>query len=175
MPSFRRWPGTCASGGRLPNRRYNHTQAVVNVAVVQHALPRDAVALGIQDAVRGAYDAALQTESFRQQIGFVRFSWQIVFSMFTTFLLPLWSLSFATEALGREREQQNLLWLLTRPLPRPAIYLAKFVALLPWCLLLNLGGFTLLCLVAGAPASWRCVSTGRRSSGEPWRSRRCFT
>jgi len=36
-------------------------------------------------------------------------------------------------------------------LPRPAIYLAKFLALLPWSLGLNLGGFALLCLAAGPP------------------------
>ena len=82
--------------------------------------------------------------------GFFVFSDAIVFSLFTTFLLPLWSISFATEGLGREREAHNLLWVLTRPLSRPAIFLAKYVALLPWCLLLNLGGFSLLCLAAGA-------------------------
>jgi ABC-type transport system involved in multi-copper enzyme maturation permease subunit len=38
---------------------------------------------------------------------------------------------------------------LTRPLSRPAIYLAKFVAVLPWCFALNLGGFALLCAVGG--------------------------
>ena len=50
---------------------------------------------------------------------------------------------------GREREAQNLLWVLTRPIPRPAIFLAKYVALLPWCLLLNFGGFALICLAGG--------------------------
>ena len=69
----------------------------------------------------------------------------------SSFLLPLWSLSFGTEALGGERESNSLLWLLTRPLPRPAIYLAKFVALLPWTLALNLGGFALL-VRGGGPA-----------------------
>ena len=34
--------------------------------------------------------------------------------------------------MGAEREGSSLVWLLTRPLSRPAIYLAKFVALLPW-------------------------------------------
>ena len=38
-----------------------------------------------------------------------------------SFLLPIWSLSFATEALGGERETNSLVWLLIRPLPRPAI------------------------------------------------------
>src|SRR5439155_13564680 len=83
--------------------------------------------------------------------GFTLFSRAVIFPIFTTFLLPLLSLSFATEALGREREDRNLLWLLTRPLPRPAIYLAKYVAVLPWALGLNLGGLAVLCLAAGAP------------------------
>jgi hypothetical protein len=134
-----------------PNRKFTYRDAPTNVALVQHAFPQNAALMGVQDAARGAFEAALRNDDTRRRIGFVRFSWQIVFSMFTTFLLPLWSLSFATEALGREREQQNLLWVLTRPLSRPAIYLAKFLALLPWCLAINLGGFALLCLAAGPP------------------------
>ncbi len=81
---------------------------------------------------------------------FIRFT-RGVFAIFVSFLLPLWSLSFGTEALGGDREGHSLLWLLTRPLPRPAIYLAKFVALLPWTLALNMGGFALLCAAAGRP------------------------
>jgi ABC-2 type transport system permease protein len=83
--------------------------------------------------------------------GFYVFSNWVIFSVFVTFLLPLWSLSFAVEGLGREREAGNLIWLLTRPLSRPAIYLAKYLAILPWALGLNLGGFALLCLLAGEP------------------------
>jgi len=83
--------------------------------------------------------------------GLAVFTDWIMFRLFTTFLLPLWSTAFATEGLGREREANNLLWVLTRPIPRPAIFFAKYLALLPWCLLLNLGGFTLLCLAGGRP------------------------
>jgi len=85
--------------------------------------------------------------------GFQVFSQSMVFGLFLSFLLPMWSLSFGTEALGGEREGHTLLWLLSRPVPRPLIYLAKFVALLPWLIGLNVGGFALLCLVAG-PAGW---------------------
>ncbi len=81
------------------------------------------------------------------------FSRAAVFAVFVSFLLPLWSLSFATETFGGEREANSMVWLLTRPLPRPAIYLAKFVALLPWSLGLNLGGFALICLAAGRPGA----------------------
>jgi ABC-type transport system involved in multi-copper enzyme maturation permease subunit len=77
------------------------------------------------------------------------FSRVVMLGMYCGFLLPMWSLSFATEALGRERESRNLVWVLTRPLSRPAIYLAKLIAVLPWCLGFNLGGFALICLVAG--------------------------
>lgn len=93
--------------------------------------------------------------SLRQVIfessGFFVFSNGVVFTMYATFLLPLWCLCFATEGLGREREARNLIWLLTRPLPRWAMYLAKFVALLPWALLLSLGGFALICAAAPVP------------------------
>jgi hypothetical protein len=83
--------------------------------------------------------------------GFLVFSRYVVFLIFLSFLLPLWSLSFATDAIGGEREANTMVWLLTRPLPRPAIYLAKFMALLPWTLGLNLGGFVLLCVCGGEP------------------------
>jgi ABC-2 type transport system permease protein len=85
------------------------------------------------------------------QSGFFVFSTWVVFSIFTAFLLPIFSLSFATEALGGEREGRTLVWLFSRPLPRWSVYLAKFLALLPWSLGLNLGGFAIICFLAGAP------------------------
>jgi hypothetical protein len=120
----------------------------------------------IQFAVAGAYAAALDSEGFRRDIAIGRFTRDVIFGIFTTFLLPLCSLTFATEALGREREQHNLVWTLTRPLPRWAIYLGKFVAVLPWCLALNLGGFCLVCAAGGDPGAfalatyWPAVALG---------------
>jgi hypothetical protein len=105
--------------------------------------------LGGGQGVSAAVAAAVR--GIIEQSGFMVFSRSVVFSWFMTFLLPLWSLSFATEALGGERESNSLIWLLSRPLPRPAIYLAKFIALLPWSIGLNVGGFALLCAVAGKP------------------------
>lgn len=99
--------------------------------------------------LRAAVSAAVR--GIVEQSGFSVFSRSVVFFWFLSFLMPLWSLSFATEALGGERENNSLVWLLSRPLPRPAIYLAKFLALLPWSIGFNLGGFGLLCLVAGEP------------------------
>jgi ABC-2 type transport system permease protein len=110
----------------------------------------DPVAGGITDGVVAACRAIIETS------GFYVFSRFLVFSVFISFLLPLWSLSFATEALAGEREERTLIWLLMRPWPRPALYLAKYAALLPWCLGFNLIGFAAICLVAG-PAGWTAL------------------
>lgn len=76
-----------------------------------------------------------------------------MFSLFIGFLLPAWCLSFATEALGGEREARTLPWLLTRPLPRWSIFLGKYLAILPWALAFNVGGFWLMCRAAGPPGA----------------------
>ena len=115
--------------------------------------------LALGNAVSGSVRAALRMgsdpeapESSRfSHFAIANFTQWVVFSAFLSFLLPILSLSFATEALGGEREGKSVTWLLSRPLSRPAIYLAKFVAILPWAFGLNLGGFVLLCLVAGRP------------------------
>ena len=101
----------------------------------------------VANASFGAAHAIAASDTSAVQV----FSRYVVAAVFLGFLLPLWSLSFATEAIGGEREQNNLIWLLARPIPRPAIYLAKFVALLPWAFALNVGGFALLCLAGGRP------------------------
>jgi ABC-type transport system involved in multi-copper enzyme maturation permease subunit len=118
---------------------------------VDHSPANHAVQHAIWGATRAILSSQARTVEGEQLAcsAFQVFSYSFVFSVFLTFLLPLWSLSFSTEALGGDRENQSLIWLLSRPLPRPAIYLAKFVALLPWTLGLNVGGFAILCLAAG--------------------------
>ena len=101
----------------------------------------------LTDATLGAARVSVLSDPSAAQV----FARWVVAAIFLGFLLPLWSLSFATEAVGGEREQNSLIWLLARPLPRPMIYLAKFVALLPWTVGLNMGGFALLCAAAGRP------------------------
>ena len=116
----------------------DHTEAVLL------ALPRPP---GVPALDLAAAEAA---QSLLDQSPFLVFTNNFIFTVFLPFLLPLLSLSFATEALGGDREANSLVWLLTRPMARPAIYLAKFAAMLPWSLCLNIGGFALLCLLAGA-------------------------
>jgi ABC-2 type transport system permease protein len=98
---------------------------------------------GVDLAILGAVQQVMEGSGFR------RFSRVFVLNLFFGFLLPVWSLAFASEALGGERENNSLVWLLSRPIPRPAIYLAKYLAQLPWSAALNLGGFAILCLSAG--------------------------
>jgi ABC-type transport system involved in multi-copper enzyme maturation permease subunit len=103
------------------------------------------LASGLADGLLSVHRTVLEHS------GFLIFSRSVVYTIFLSFLLPIWCLSFATEALGGERESGNLIWLLTRPISRPAIYLAKFFAFLPWSLAFSLGGFGVMCLAAGAP------------------------
>lgn len=132
----RRYPGR---SGPTIDQWVDRTE--MSVAASHRTVGGQAVANAIFGSAR-----ALVRES-----AFLVFSREAVFSIFLSFLLPVWSLSFATEALGGDREHNNLVWLLTRPLPRPAIYLAKFAALLPWSIGLNVGGFAVLCLAGGKP------------------------
>jgi hypothetical protein len=130
---------------RYPRRGTTYRDWTVEVNGVLALTARSPAGGAAADAVFGACRGVL----VRSDI--LVFSRAVVFTIFISFLLPLWSLSFATETFGGEREAHSMVWLLTRPLPRPAIYLAKFVALLPWSLGLNVGGFALLCLAAGRP------------------------
>lgn len=121
-----------------------HQWLTANEAVWR-AVPHPSPATSVMMAVDAANSAILQ------QSDFLVFTRGFVFLIFFSFLVPIWSLAFATEAFGGERESHGMIWLLTRPISRPAIYLGKFVAVLPWCLALNLGGFAILCLLAGRP------------------------
>ncbi len=123
--------------------RLTYGETVQGMELLPRTLPLAAPTAALQDAIAGASRITLARSKF------YLFSNWLVFSAFVGFLLPIWSLSFATEALGGEREGRSLVWLLTRPLPRSSIYLAKFVGLLPWSLALNLGGFGLVCALGG--------------------------
>ncbi|MCX7664596.1 MAG: ABC transporter permease [Gemmataceae bacterium] len=77
------------------------------------------------------------------------FSKWVIFMLTLGFILPVWAMSFATSSIGSERESRSLVWLTSRPIPRYAVYLAKFLGTLPWCLGLTIGGFGILCLAGG--------------------------
>ena len=79
------------------------------------------------------------------------------FHQFSTFLmqvyvsivLPLCTLAFSAGSIGGDREDRTLLFVLVRPLARPAILLAKVVATLPLALGTAVGSFYIFCRLAG--------------------------
>jgi hypothetical protein len=141
--------GTARGNWTMKRWRFPFRQGPTTVAWVA----RTQGLVGMQQDPGAAFGAAVLggCGGVLSESGFLVFARFTVFNVFVSFLLPVLSLSFATDALGGEREGNTLVWLLTRPLPRPAVYLAKFVALLPWSLALNVGGFALLCAAAGPP------------------------
>jgi ABC-type transport system involved in multi-copper enzyme maturation permease subunit len=130
---------------RVGDGRVSYGELVDYTQLLLLAYPRPPIGAGVEHGILSSCQLILN------QSPFMVFSEGFVFSLFLGFLLPIWSLSFATEAIGSEREANTLIWLLSRPLPRPAIYFGKFLALLPWALGLSLGGFWLLCQLAGWP------------------------
>jgi hypothetical protein len=124
-------------------RNFTHTDYVSVMEGARAVLPWSAAANGLQEAVTASYRVVLEHSAL------MNFSRWFVYSVFLGFLMPFWSLSFATHAFGVERENRSLIWLTTRPVPRGSIYLAKLAGLLPWTLGLNLLGFGLICWAAG--------------------------
>jgi ABC-type transport system involved in multi-copper enzyme maturation permease subunit len=81
----------------------------------------------------------------------LEFADDIVMGIFATFLAPLLTLIYATSAFGDEREDRTLVYLLTRPLARWRIYLAKAIGVAPLVLIIVLGAYIGICLVGGEP------------------------
>ncbi|QEL20981.1 ABC transporter permease [Limnoglobus roseus] len=90
-----------------------------------------------------------EAEKFRDDYAFLRFSRWVVFGLFLGFVMPLFVLAYASGAIGGERESRTLIWLATRPMPRGAVYLAKFLGVLPWCVAVSVAGFAAVCLAGG--------------------------
>ena len=64
-------------------------------------------------------------------------------------MLPLCTLALSAGSIGGDREDRTLLFVLVRPLARPAILLAKVVATLPLALGTAVGSFYIFCRLAG--------------------------
>jgi ABC-2 type transport system permease protein len=122
--------------------------------------PMSPDASGIMMGVLAPFRGILANQPFLDDWAFLNFSRWVVFTMHLGFLMPLFTLAYASAGLGAERESRTMIWLLTRPLPRWAIYLAKFLGGLPWCLAASVGGFAVLCLAGG--------SLGARAFGAFW-------
>lgn len=117
-------------------------------------------------ALVGAFRAVLDDPKFRADWPVLSFTRAVEIGLYLGFLLPLFTLAFGTAAIGAEREARTLLWLVTRPLPRWAVYLAKLLGAVPWGLLAGVGGLGVLCLAGGGvgravfAAGWPAAAMG---------------
>ena len=73
--------------------------------------------------------------------------------IFASFMIPICALAYGTASVGGDREDQTLLFLLVRPIPRWLIVLAKFTATLPLSLGLTAATFFGYCRLAGEPGA----------------------
>ncbi|MFO0938880.1 MAG: ABC transporter permease subunit [Gemmataceae bacterium] len=131
--------------GRFQTLYRNYPQQLDQIQM----LPQSAESHGIEAAVFSTFRALLNEPRFLADYEFVNFSRWVVFALYLGFLLPLINLAFASGAIGAEREGRTLIWLLTRPQPRFALYVAKFLGVLPWSLLVSLAGLVAVCLSGG--------------------------
>ncbi len=154
---FRRGSPTQRQAAALPL-----TDAALLAPVAPDRPPRAVDPLGSSLAllVAGIPPAVLNSPAFIDGWSMATFSRWVVVGLYVGFVLPLFTLAYATAAFGSERENRSLVWAMTRPLPRSAIYLAKFLGTLPWCLVFSLGGFFAVCLAGG--------ELGRRAAAMYW-------
>jgi ABC-type transport system involved in multi-copper enzyme maturation permease subunit len=113
------------------------------------ASPLDPVQDSLSSLILSVPHAVMQSAPFLADVRFTAFARLVVLGAYLGFILPMFTLAYASGAIGGERETRTLIWLLTRPMPRGAIYLAKFLGTLPWCLFFSLGGFFILCALGG--------------------------
>jgi ABC-type transport system involved in multi-copper enzyme maturation permease subunit len=134
--------------GRLNPARYE-PNSVVPITPYEVPAVFNPIENGVQTLLLSIPHAVLSCERFVKDYGFMNFSGWVIFGAYLGFVLPLFTLSYATAAFGAERESRSLVWLMTRPIPRSGIYLAKFLGALPWCLAFGVGGFAVICFAGG--------------------------
>jgi ABC-2 type transport system permease protein len=162
LPTYREYAEQQLPHNRYDLQRYD-SKFIRGVApILPHEAPAPFQPLknSIQSLILSIPHAVLQSEKFVKDWGFMNYSRWVILGAFLGFVLPLFTLSYSTAAFGADRESRSLVWLMTRPIPRSGIYLAKFLGALPWCVLFGLGGFAGLCLAGG--------ENGRRAFALYW-------
>lgn len=82
---------------------------------------------------------------------FANFSEVFVITIFALFVIPVCALAYATTSIGGDREEQTLLFLLMRPVPRFMVLAAKFVGTLPIVVAIVAGSFFVFCRIMPRP------------------------
>lgn len=121
------------------------------VSAVEYPAPLDPTRDSLASLMLSVPSAVLQSKVFLDNWAFANFAKLVILGAYLSFVLPMFTLAYASAAIGGERENRSLIWLTTRPIPRSAVYLAKFLGTLPWCLLFSVGGFAALCVAGGEP------------------------
>lgn len=100
---------------------------------------------------------AADAEPAAQNAAVVQFARRVIMPAYLHLLLPIVILMHAVAALGDERDERTMVYLLARPLARWRLYIAKGIGVLPLALAWGLGSFWLLCLCAGPTGlhAWR--------------------
>ncbi len=93
---------------------------------------------------------AVAAWSLRHERSTQEFVEQIVLPVYISFLLPMFSLCYATASVAGDREDQTLVYLLATPLPRPVVFAAKFTASLVLAVCWTLGAWAAVAMLAGA-------------------------
>lgn len=91
--------------------------------------------------------------SYRRERSPAEFIEDVLITVYMSFLLPMFCLSFASAGVAADREEQTLVYLLTTPLPRPWIFAAKSGAALAISFAWTMGSLALLCRLAGKPGT----------------------
>jgi ABC-type transport system involved in multi-copper enzyme maturation permease subunit len=112
-------------------------------------LPMPSPYFATSAAVFAPFRAIVQDQEFLNDYAFMNFSRWVVYGLYLGFVLPLFSLAFASGAVGADRESRTLIWLMMRPLPRWAVYLAKLLGVMPWSVAVAMASFALICGVGG--------------------------
>ena len=84
---------------------------------------------------------------------FAQFSNVFVITIFSLFIIPVCALAYATTSIGGDREEQTLLFLLIRPVPRSMVLAAKYVGTLPIVVAVVAGSFYVFCRIMPAPVA----------------------
>jgi ABC-2 type transport system permease protein len=108
-------------------------------------------AMGVREGGRRRREASDDRPMTAEERVRHEFALEIVMLIFVGMLTPLLTLIYATSAFADEREDRTLVYLLTRPLGRWRIYLAKAAGVTPVVLAVVIGSLGLVCLVAGEP------------------------
>jgi ABC-2 type transport system permease protein len=152
LPTYNRYAEQLLPHNRYELAKYPPQQRPRDVAPLmpyEVPSPFNPVKDGIQSLILSVPHAVVQAPKPARQWAYVNYTRWAIMVGFVGFVLPLFTMSYASAAFGTERESRSLVWLMTRPLPRAAIYLAKLLGTLPWCVMFGLGGFAAMCLAGG--------------------------